>query len=272
MRTLIGLLLLAACTQEPDGPELVVDETDALAVGTFEGSYGPVAFRAERIYGTYDLEIEMNGLVITALLDPKAGVFEYDGYAAGDGGDTQMGDDDRAALIELRDALARLGSDPESPLGRLRRLADVWAEFPSTLDMRLETFTTQNSYQSICSLLNTYQSASHDCSGRDWWQDSTTLDYAYVSMHPAGSCGDGTYFFKNGTWQCYEPDHDTNVEYAYGNCLGRCGAGCGTDRQFTWDCLDHDECIRVGHDTASWWCDDQFASSNDDWANAPQCY
>jgi hypothetical protein len=37
------------------------------------------------------------------------------------------------------------------------------------------------------------------------------------------------------------------------------------------DCLDHDLCVRFGHSLASWWCDDEFAYTTDDYAFAPNC-
>jgi hypothetical protein len=68
-----------------------------------------------------------------------------------------------------------------------------------------------------------------------------------------------------------EVDHDTRVEYSYGNCFGVCGAGCPGSYQYTVDCLNHDTCTRNGHVLASGYCDDQFTAASDDWASAPDC-
>jgi hypothetical protein len=89
------------------------------------------------------------------------------------------------------------------------------------------------------------------------------------------------FFILGSSYECYEPDHDPNIWYAYGECFGRCGGGCcgasgllctpdgvGT---YTMDCLDHDLCVRFGHSLASWWCDDEFAYTTDDYAFAPNC-
>jgi hypothetical protein len=92
-------------------------------------------------------------------------------------------------------------------------------------------------YTSLCPYVNSYVYVTHD----DFWynrDDPRTSFYAYLSMNPAGPCSDGTYFWKNNQWQCYEPDHDSTVDYAYGDCFGRCGAGCGSSTQFTRDCAD----------------------------------
>ena len=89
-------------------------------------------------------------------------------------------------------------------------------------------------------------------------------------MHAAGPCPDGTNFWEPG-WRCFEPDHPSTIEYAFGNCFGRCGAGCGANTKFTWDCLDHDECVRLGHSTLGLSCQDEFLSTMDDWVLAPDC-
>jgi hypothetical protein len=185
-----------------------------------------------------------------------------------------MLDEDRAGLIELRDALDAYGiGDAASPLATLERFANMWADFPSTKDLRFETFAPrENSYTSVCGVVNTWTSATHDCWSYNDWNDGSTLDYAYISMHGACPNADGTYFWKDNQWQCYEPDHDSNIEYAYGNCFGRCGPGCGGSTQFTWDCIDHDSCVRTGHDSASFWCDDEFTSASDDFLFAPNCF
>jgi hypothetical protein len=127
-------------------------------------------------------------------------------------------------------------------------------------------------YTSLCSYVNNgWYTVTHD----DWWynrgNDRTTY-YAWLSMHSSGPCSDGTYFWTGSSWACYEPDHDPNVEYAYGDCFGRCGGGCGSGTQFTRDCADHDSCVRFGHSLASLWCDDEFSYTVDDALWAPNCY
>jgi hypothetical protein len=135
-----------------------------------------------------------------------------------------------------------------------------------------ETGHRRLAYTTVCDRLYTYVKATHDDWWYDRWDDETTY-FAYVSPEPACSTGDGTYFWKNGAWQCFEPDHDANVEYAYGDCFGRCGAGCGDNGKgsYTYDCLDHDSCVRFGHILASVWCNDEFATTIDDFAFAPSC-
>jgi len=272
----LSVVIAGACTEsETTGDpadRLTLDEQEGVATGTLETADGPIRFEARQFDATtVEVAYELNGLTFTYLGDRATGVIEMDGFATATGADTQFTADDRAAMLRLSHAMDTLGE--VSPLvGLARQVASGMAEFPDSRDLRSEILAdVDHDWTSICWAVNSYQATSHDDWNYDWWDDESTLDYAYVSMHSAGPCSDGTYFWKNGSWQCYEPDHDPNVEYAYGNCFGRCGASCGSSTQFTWDCLDHDECVRVGHDTASIWCDDEFGSTTDDWLYAPNC-
>jgi len=274
---LLALLAMgmAACVGGTDVTEdlSLVDDGDRVH-GALERDDGAISFEAvELAPETFELVYEANGLTFTYLVDRGAGVVEMDGFTTATGEDTQFTSPDNQAMHDLAIALDGLGADVSELVGLLRRVASGMAEFPASQELRQQVFAeADRDYTSICWAENSYQSASHDCDVGDWWTDNTTLDYAYVSFHAAGPCNDGTYFWNGSSWQCYEPNHSTSIEYAYGNCLGRCGAGCGSDTQLTWDCLDHDECVRTGHDLASWWCGDQFISTSDDWASAPDCH
>ncbi|MDQ3035465.1 MAG: hypothetical protein M3Y87_23875 [Myxococcota bacterium] len=265
---------------------LTIDESTGEASGSFidesEADLGRVDFTS-RFVDTNVLEIvlELHGLTISSLVDFDSGVIEYDGFATENGEDTQILDEDRALLAAFARALDTLG-DVSEPLSRVRGFANTWSEFSTTLDPQGIALSDEDrGYSSMCSRVNTYQRATHDCwSGAgdcsNWWgcsrgDDNATTDYGYVSMHASGSCNDGTYFWNGNYWQCFEPDHSGSIEYAYGNCLGRCGGSCGSSTQFTWDCFDHDQCVRTGHDVASAWCDDEFVTTVDDWSFAPNC-
>ena len=222
----------------------------------------------------FEMFVELNGLTLMATLDPTAGASQFDGFATSSGATTQILEADKLLIASLRTHLDELGTEVSGPVNYLRRMVGLWEEWPESMGLQHQVLGEQDrGYTSICWALNSYTSATHDCwsGGGDRWDDGTTLDYAYVSMHAAGPCSDGTYFW-NGAWTCYEPDHQNNIEYGYGNCLGRCGGGCGGGTAFTWDCLDHDQCVRTGHDTASLWCDDDFVATWDDAALAPNCY
>lgn len=251
---------------------LHIQKVDNGIVGTFSQDQLRVDFSSKMVEpSVFDIVVTLNGMTITALVDQNKGLMEYDGFASDNGEDTQMGDPDRKGVLQLTRALDGLGETVDEPTRLLRGFTSTWAEFPSTLDMQLQAFAEQDkSYYSLCGYCGWYVQATHDCWDYDRNDDASTY-YAHVSMLAGGSCSDSTYFWNGSSWICYEPDHSTSVEYAYGDCFGRCGAGCGSSSQMTWDCLDHDSCVRFGHDMASFWCDDEFTSTVDDWAAAPNC-
>ncbi|MEX1363552.1 MAG: hypothetical protein AB1Z98_10520 [Nannocystaceae bacterium] len=274
MRWLVPLVL-ASCVEsaEPDEPEalprgLTMEDDGELLVGSYVDDELVMRFVAEVTDGGFEVEVVFNGMTIRATKD-DSGVLEHDGFATDNGEPTQMTDDDREALVRLTAVLEEQGAQVSPPLQRLRGFANVWSEYPSTLDLR-GTVANFRAYTSICEYYGTFQEATHDDWSYDRWDDASTY-FAYVSMHGPGPCSGGTYFWNNDQWECFEPDHSTSIEYAYGECFGRCGAGCGSSSQFTWDCLDHDSCVRFGHSLASLWCNDEFSSTVDDWASAPNC-
>ncbi len=287
----VALLVVGGCAGADTGTATTGTLTLDESLGEVSGSYvdeseadlGRVDFTG-RFVDTNVLEIvlDMHGMTITSLVDFDSGVIEYDGFTTETGEDTQIIDEDRQLLRDLARAMDGLGIEVSEPVERIRSFANMWAEFPSTLDPQgLSLVAEDRGISSMCYAVNTYQRSTHDCwdSAGDcsnWWgcarwDDNSTLDYTYMSMHGDGPCNDGTYFWNGNTWQCYEPNHPSSIEYGYGGCFGRCGAGCGSSTQFTRDCVDHDECVRFGHDLASAWCDDDFVSTIDDWASAPNC-
>ncbi len=255
---------------DPDLPlGLALEQDDDAVAGTYSDELHRLRFRSETTSEGFELELELNGMIITARLD-EDGVLEYDGFASGNGEPTQMTDDDRAAIVALNRSIEALGTDVSEDLARLRRFTSVWSEYPDTLDMHHQVQVGFRGWNSLCGQYGQFVQATHDDWSYNRGHDRTTYN-ALLSMDPSGPCSDGTYFWKNSTWQCFEPDHSKNIEYAYGSCFGRCGAGCGSDTQFTKDCLDHDSCVRFGHSTASFWCNDEFSSTTDDWLFAPSC-
>lgn len=125
----------------------------------------------------------------------------------------------------------------------------------------------------LCGSLNSFVESTHDDFDFGRNNDRTTY-FAYVSNHPPCSGGGSdTWFWDNG-WRCIQPDHDQNIEFAVGNCFGRCGAGCGGNNgrgTYTRDCLDHDNCVRFGHNIASPFCNDEFLTTADDAIFGDRC-
>jgi hypothetical protein len=295
-RTLLGVMAFAGmlgCSGSDSGSAgagLTIDEETGAARGTFvdvsEADLGQVDF-VSRFVDTNVLEIvvDFHGLTISSVVDYDSGVIEYDGFTTETGEDTQILDEDRALLLAFTRALDTLGVEVSEPIGKLRTFVGRWAEYPTSLELQgVALMPEDRGWESICWAMYSWVSTSHDCtegckwyrpwcsnSINSWWTDNTTLDYSLISFDGAGPCGDGTYFWNGSWWQCYEPSHVTDVEWGYGNCFGRCGDGCGSNRQFTRDCAYHDECVRVGHSDGSASCNDQFESTADDWAYAPDC-
>lgn len=163
--------------------------------------------------------------------------------------------------------------DGTSRQRRLGSLSVVSTKQRQSMVVRDEHGRRRLAYDSACDKMNSYVAVTHDSWGHSRWDDKGTF-FAYVSKDPPCSTGDAaTWFLKDGSWQCYEPDHDKNVEYAYGGCFGRCGAGCGDNGEgsYTYDCLDHDSCVRFGHSLTSFWCNDEFLAAADDYLFAPNC-
>lgn len=281
-RTVLSIVVLmaAGCAGEQSQPpqpttqdfQLQTSETGGVLTGSAVIDGAKVGFTAQQLApDQIDLAYELDGMTFTYTFDKTAGVIETDGFATATGVETQFNDADRAKLLGLSHALDLLGKDVSPLVGYTRDVASGASEWPDSVETRRETYAVQDrSWTSICWAMYTYQSTTHDCWDYNDWDDQSTIDYAWVGMNGPCPYADGTYFWT-GYWNCYEPDHDPNVEYGYGNCFGRCGSGCGSSTQFTWDCLDHDDCVRTGHDTASFWCDDEFTSAADDWTFAPNC-
>jgi hypothetical protein len=271
-------------TAPPTTGELSVTEESGRASGYFidrSHDLGRVDFVSHFVdTNVLDVEVRFHGLTLTWTVDYDSGVIEYDGFTSSNGANTQILEDDRALLLSFTRALDARGAHVGEPLSHVRSFTSTWAEFPASLDPQGQSLIQQNrSYTSLCSRMNTYYPATHDCwsgacphwDGCHDWDDASTLDGgAWLAMNGAGPCSDGTYFWT-GSWTCYEPDHDPNIEYGYGDCFGRCGADCGSGTQFTVDCVNHDQCVRFGHDIASAWCDGEFSATIDDAASAPNC-
>jgi hypothetical protein len=268
-----------------------VIEFDLLMATLVKGTYyyhGVTArFASEVVKGAYEITLELRGMTLTATIDPS-GVFDLDGFKTETGAGTAMTEVDSTVIHTLEVALAdiyreRAGTLPA--LAMLNRAITVWGQYSSTLPLQRTFYSRQEriALHDLCGQVNKpgqggpfnfkWTWGSHDCltvksfasdcafisGGCAYADDGSTIDRGFMSMHPEGSCDDNTYFGqKPGNFSCYEPDHDSNTEYAYGACLGRCGGSCGGGTVFSQACLDHDVCVRTGHFIASPECDDEL--------------
>lgn len=270
---LLSMSMLIACAAEDaNGPMLDMQESEQGVVGVFQTGEYQVEFSSLQVEPkVWDINIELNGMTLSVVADQNTGTLAMDGFATDTGGDVQVLDKDRRLLMAFVHELNTLGRTVPAPIQMLRRFVDHYAEYPDTMELQRTAFAEKDrSVSSLCWAMNSYRSATHDDWNYNRWNDKSTTDYAYVSMHGSCSGGEGTNHW-NGSWTCYDPGHTTNIEYAYGSCYGRCGGGCGSGTQFTQDCHDHDQCNRAGHSLYSSWCSDELASVSDDLIQAPNC-
>lgn len=266
----------------PSG-NLTLKHDKAFAEGTFSLDGTSVHIETTVRRSSVETEITLRGMTLLSTIDRETYVFDLDGFASDSGRETQMTESDRKVLRALENRLA-LNADlaatqgSGSALDFLNRAVTLWAEYSTTMPLQRIFYGRQDQSASLCSNVNRkgawgiWTAATHDCNstagdcsdwwGCDRWNDNSTTDFVFMSMHPAGSCADTTYFGNSSTgFSCFEPNHPGNTEYAYGDCFGRCGGGCGGGTVFTRDCVDHDQCVRLGHDLASFWCDDEFTGA-----------
>lgn len=289
--TVSGLLavgMLAGCAGEvPTGssePLLQLDYTPELAEGSFILDGQALVFESRVLPEVIEVTIELRGMILLMTADRETGVFDVDGFAAQNGDDTQMLEEDIALVRALEVALTETYREhsAESPaLAYLNRAITVWGQYSTTLPLTRIYHGRLDRSASLCGSVNRpgqgtslrrWVAATHDCDstrgdcswwyGCERWKDNSTTDYVFMSMHPTGGCSDDTYFGNgSGSFRCYEPDHPGDNEYSYGACFGRCGGSCGGGTVFTRDCLDHDQCVRLGHTIASFWCDDEVTGA-----------
>lgn len=284
----------AQIVEEAGGGLVELSASESRVEGRYYHDEIELRFEAEVFEQTREVTLEARGMIVLLTIDHHTGAFDVDGFAADNGIDTQMTQDDRQLLRAFDGALGALGGGeaPESPaFDLLVRAATLLGDYSSSLPLQRTFYGRLDRSSSLCGSVNKpgqgvntrrWVSATHDCNdtagdcsnwwGCDRWDDNSTTDQVFMSMHPDGGCSDGTYFGGSATsLSCHEPDHPGGTEYAYGGCFGRCGGGCGSGTQFTRACVDHDHCVRLGHSLASFWCNDEFADTAWDVINAPNC-
>jgi hypothetical protein len=248
-----------------DGLTLTTFE-DGKLVGTYASATESVGFESvAQPNDVFEVTIKLHGLVLDGTIDVANHTSSLDGYAAANGGDTQLTEADRKVVEEFGKVIdARFGADAKGVGNVLSRITSMWSQQSPTVTLNRRVMGEEGrGWTSICGSVGQIYNATHDCWSYDDW-NSNSSQYAYVG-YATGS----TYYWRNG-WSTSSYDH-ASWPYEYGDCFGRCGADCGGSTQYTVDCHNHDGCVRNGHSIASLWCDDEFASASDDWAFAPNC-
>ncbi len=261
------------------------DATHGVFLGGQQGTEAKFSSRQVEP-GVFRIEVSLNGLALTGLVDADNGVSTLDGFAESNGQDTQVTDEDRKVLEALSAALSAelpSGDAATAEAKYLRRAVSLWAQYPSTVELQRTVMGEQGrGYTMLCSyakcngkntgscggVYNWYSYAKHDCNKGGF---SYTRNQQIAQLGDHSSCSGDEYYLNGSTWVCGEPDHWSRPK-VQGNCFGRCGGGCGGDTQYTLDATNHDGCVRNGHALASLYCDDQFVSAADDELFAPNCY
>jgi hypothetical protein len=267
--------------------------------GTFTFRGVTLKFETEVLEQARETTFELRGMILTFTADPTLGAFDVDGFTPADGQDTQMTLEDRLVIMAFDKSIGATVADKmELPaVDLLVRNATIWGDYSDTLPLK-RTFhgrLDQNNVganNDLCWAVNKpgngtivapkYSRGTHDCGSgagdcSDWWgcdggEDNASTDYMFLSMHPAGPCGDTTWFGNSaGEQSCFEPDHSSGYEFSYGACEGRCGGDCGSGTVFSAACRDHDQCVRNGHASASGWCDDDLVNAAWDAAWMSNC-
>ncbi len=266
--------------------------------GTFDFRGVQLKFETELVGDAREATFELRGMILTFTADTKLGAFDLDGFTSADSQDTSMTQEDRLVIRAFDKAIGAALGDKRAldAVDVLVRTTTIWGDYSDSLPLK-RTFhgrLDQNNVGSgndLCGQVNKpgnggiaspkYSRATHDCGSSagdcPWWgcdggEDNASVDYVFMSMHPAGPCSDTTWFGSSaGAQSCYEPDHPSDKEYAYGDCFGRCGGGCGSSTVFSAACRDHDLCVRFGHAMASGWCDDDLVNAAWDAAWMSNC-
>jgi hypothetical protein len=267
--------------------------------GAFEYHGVTLRFDSETTDAGHFITLELRGMTLTATID-KAGVFDLDGYQSETAEDTQMTEVDKTVIRTFEIALTEIYQERASELpalDMLNRAVTLWGDYSLTVPLQRVFYGRNALITGIdhCAKVNKpgqgvgskkWQFGTHDCThiesvwgtcaaitgGCMHLEDPSTTDFVFMSMHPGGSCDDGTFFgTSTSSFRCYEPDHDRNIEISYGLCFGRCGGSCGGGTVFSQACLDHDQCVRAGHMLLSPDCDDDFLDAGVDYIALPNC-
>ncbi|WP_428265757.1 hypothetical protein [Haliangium sp.] len=267
-----GLLFSACATGTVDDTSadlgaLSVESSESRLWGSFELGADSLRFDSRAVgVDEFDVVVELNGMMLTAVVDRSAQVAEIDGFAAA-GSDTQMVDSDRVVLEAFTRALAaETDTEQFAAAAMLYRVASSWSQTPDTVPLQRQVASSgERAFTSICGFFGQFVEATHDGNQCDRFDDNCT------SIAEVGRRTSATFSFINGQWTTQVPDHRPLV-FQLGECYGNCGAGCPSGGQtLTFDCHDHDQCVRNGHFIASLFCDDEFVSAADDEFFAPTC-
>ena len=221
----------------------------------------------ENVAGEFAVSLQVSGKNLSAFVDKNNQSAKLNGVND-QGKAVFLNEKDRRQIRALLQKYEQGGYGEQSDAANiLKRSISLWAQTPDTVALqRAVEGISAASHESLCNDYGAELSATHDGNQCDDYDPECT------SLAVLGSRGSSvTESFINGQWTTAIPDHLAYVKQR-GECYGNCGSGCPSgDQILTRDCLNHDQCVRNGHALASWWCDDEFTSTADDYFFAPEC-
>lgn len=297
-----------ASAEDTAGETMDLQQSADAVHGTWTRGPDLVTFGAEEIDDTgslVEITLELNGLTLVRLHDQEWKATVADGFATATGEDTHLTAADRDVLMAFLTALRQAGLDVETRTGdQLERAVDNWLMIREhhALDHELIDHREDRSHAphgSACAQLNAgyYYYATHD----GWHLWSSEWDHERGEWYVYGKYSSGNYYpsstwtYHHGGWTVGEnPNHydviDDGGVYMDGQCLGRCGESCdgnildgwNSKGVFTVDCMEHDVCVRSGHNMGAGSCDDElfghtvyshaWNGASWDQDNQPRCY
>jgi hypothetical protein len=242
--------------------------------------------------GDFEVNLELNGMVLGYLGNNDTFYGQYLGYAA-NGQETMFGDEDRRLIHAFARALGQtLAGDATArsfAANAVYRFADTWAEFGDGADINMtiiQRFDRKKDRSfSICGRKYRWTVGTHDCGDpiTGWGEDYSRNQQAHLVGH-RGSCqlcwnpdGNGCtnkafYWVDRNNDRWWRPDdlspygHTSEWTYQSDRCVGRCGGDCngtGERQALTEACLKHDSCRMIGKhsDANPWGCADELSGA-----------
>lgn len=244
----------------------------------FDGSEVDLTSHA-RADGLLDVQLEFNGMVLTGLIDERRRISELDGFAAAQGRDTVLTEDDRRVLEALVPQLEKASTSHSDDM--VMRLVGLWAQAPESFALqRTVAADRQRAVVDYCSKYDQWIEAWHehgDDSGSpgcpDWYNPSAECISNALVGSRAQTLGvpEDTYYWINNGWTTVVPNH-LAYNYQLGECYGNCGLGCPSGNQrLSQDCMNHDQCVRNGHSIIASACNSELGWAADDEVFATAC-
>lgn len=256
----------ATSSAAPAPAKLTIAQDDEQIIsGTANDGVSTVSFEGRALGGAkYDITLRLNGAVLTAMGDAEGRFHTLDGFAAGNGQDTQLDATDVAALRAFKLGLSQYNFDHGGGTFIARQTQSMAGVFQmyatSTLPLQGEITGNNDHLQTyICGNYLKWTPATHDCDHNGDWGPG---NWGFLSVgerwFQSGGTATREYFADEPWWHNATYPHKGG-QYLSGNCLGQCGGDCQAgDQYLTSACLAHDQCTSGNHPGGGTWCTDEL--------------